>query len=103
MARPLGRTIPVKREVRRGAIASSCYFNNYVLEAQDQYEMSWVLSGLNISLVACADDIFNNIRTMGKIYETSYKLQAEYLKSGLEFNAAKWINPSLSLWISPRK
>ena len=34
-AKPLDRTIPVKRGPRHGVIASPCYFNNYVLEAQD--------------------------------------------------------------------
>ena len=59
VARSLDRTIPVKGGVRQCAIASPCYFNNYILEAQDQCEMSCILSGLNISLVTYADDIFN--------------------------------------------
>ena len=51
--------------------------------------MSCVLSGHNISLVTYADDIFNLSRTLDKIPETFQKLQTEYLKSGLEFNAEK--------------
>ena len=57
-ARPLDRTIPVKTGARQGAIASPCYFNNYVLKAQDQCEMSCILSDLNIALVSYADDMF---------------------------------------------
>jgi hypothetical protein len=87
MAKPQDRTVPVKKGARQGAIASPCYFNNYVLEAQDQCQMSCVLSGHNISLVIYADDIFNLSRTLDKIPQAFQKLQTEYLKSGLEFNA----------------
>ena len=83
MARTLDRAIPLKREARQGTITSPYCFNNYVLEAQDQCEMSCVLSSLNISLVICADDILNISRTLDKISDTFQKLQAEYLKSGV--------------------
>ena len=84
MARPLDRTIPVKRGARQGAIASPCYFNNYVLKTQDQCEMSSGSSGLNISLVTYANDIFNISRTSDIISETFYKLQSEYLNLTLQ-------------------
>ena len=49
--------------------------------------MCCVLSGPDISLVIYADHIFNISRTLDNISKTFQKLQAEYVKSGLEFNA----------------
>ena len=43
---------------------------------------------LNISLVTYADDIFSISQTSDKISESFQKLQAEYLKSSLELDAA---------------
>ena len=51
--------------------------------------MSCVHSGLNIFLVTYADDIFNISQTLDKNFWNFSNLQAEYLKSGLEFNAIK--------------
>ena len=81
MARPLDRTVQVKRGTRQVAIATPCFFINYVLEAQKKCEMSCILSGLNISLVSYTDDIFNISKTTEKISKTLQKLKTQYLKS----------------------
>ena len=71
LARPLDRTILVEKGARQGAIASPCYFNNCVLKAQDQCEMSCVFSGLNISLVTYAAKIS---LTLAELWTKSLKL-----------------------------
>ena len=86
---PKKRLIPVLKGARQGAVSSPNFFNNYVLEAQDQCPCSLILASTNLSFVCYADDILNLSRTLLRISEIFAILQDEYLKVGLQFNLAK--------------
>ena len=86
---PKKRLIPVLKGARQGAVSSPNFFNNYVLEAQDQCPCSLILASTNLSFVCYADDILNLSRTLPRISEIFAILQDEYLKVGLQFNLAK--------------
>jgi len=58
-ARTLYRIIQVNTEAKQGKIASPCYFNSYILKTQDQFGMSCILSGLNISLITYAGHFYH--------------------------------------------
>ena len=69
MARPLDRTVPVKKGAGEGAIASPTYFLKYILKVTDQCQNFCVLSDLNIFLVTYAD-----ILTSATLWATFQKL-----------------------------
>jgi hypothetical protein len=43
--------IPVKKGTRLGAITSPALFSNSVLDAQAKFHPSWILGGINVSLI----------------------------------------------------
>ena len=56
--------IPVRRGVRQSALTSPVAFNNCILNAQSSAVPSCILKGIDVSLIAYADDIFNPSRTV---------------------------------------
>ena len=56
--------IPLKKGTRQGAITSLTLFNNGVLDAQAKCLPSYILGGIDVSLMHYADDILNLSRTI---------------------------------------
>ena len=82
-------TIPVRRGVRQGALTSPIVFNNCILDAQSQAVSSCILEGIDVSLIAYADDVFNPSRTVLAFEKNFSILSREYSKINLKFNAEK--------------
>lgn len=82
-------TVPVRKGARQGAPTSAPAFNNSVLPAQENYQITCVLDGIDLSLLCYADDILNMSRNIGGIECNFAIFQKQYAAIGLEFNAAK--------------
>ena len=80
--------IPVCRGVRQGAVTSPVAFNNCILNAQSSAVPSCILKGIDVSLIAYADDIFNPSRTVQSFERNFAILSKEYAKINLTFNVA---------------
>ena len=81
--------IPVRRGVRQGALTSPVAFNNCILNAQSSAVPSCILKGIDVSLIAYADDIFNPSRTVQSFERNFAILSKEYAKINLTFNREK--------------
>ena len=81
--------IPVRRGVRQGALTSPVSFNNCILNAQSSAVPSCILKGIDVLLIAYADDIFNPSRAVQSFERNFAILSKEYATINLIFNREK--------------
>ena len=81
--------IPVRRGVRQGTLTSPVTFNSCILNAQSSAVPSCIVTGIDVSLIAYADDIFNPSRTVPSFERNFAILSKEYAKINLTFNREK--------------
>jgi len=68
---------------------SPTLYNNSVLPAQAQVATSCVSKGIDVSLMAYADDLLNLNRSADRLSKNFDVLSREYNKIGLSFNVSK--------------
>ena len=81
--------VPVRKGVRQGSVVSPTLYNNSVLPAQAQVATSCVSKGIDVSLMAYADDLLNLNRSADRLSKNFDVLSREYNKIGLSFNVSK--------------
>jgi len=81
--------LPVKKGVRQGAISSPTAFNNSIVKPQSKSLMTYILRGVDLSLIGYADDVLNLSRFLQGLEDNFTRLQQEYAQIGLQFNADK--------------
>ena len=80
--------VPVCKGVRQGSVVSPTLYNNSVLPAQTQVATSCVSKGIDVSLMAYADDQHNLNRSANRLSKNFEVLSREYNKIGLSFNVS---------------
>ena len=81
--------VPVRKWVRQGSVVSPTLYNNSVLPAQAEVATSCVSKGIDVSLMAYADDLLNLNRSADRLSKNFDVLSREYNKIGLSFNVSK--------------
>ena len=81
--------VPVKKGARQGSVTSPCAFNNCIIEPQSTIETTCIARGIDVTMIAYADDILNPSRTVAGTETTFSTLQSNYSRIGLEFNPQK--------------
>ena len=80
---------PVRRGVRQSALIFPIAFSNCILDAQFQAVSSCILKGIDLSLIAYANNVFNHSRMVLEFEKKISILSREFSKIDLNFNAEK--------------
>ena len=81
--------LPVKKGVRQDVISSPKVFNNSIARPQSQSRMTFILCGIDLSLIGYADDVLNLSRSLHRLEANFTELQQGNAPIGLQFNAEK--------------
>ncbi|XP_065578573.1 uncharacterized protein LOC136038982 [Artemia franciscana] len=86
--------VPVRKGVRQGSVVSLTLYNNSVLLAQAQVATSCVSKGIDVSLMAYADDLLNLNRDFNLNLLDPFGLSSELALQAFLGNSGSW------LWLS---
>ena len=81
--------LPVKKGVRLCALTSPTAFNNSTVKPQSKSNLTYILRGIDLSLISYADDVLNLSCLLRGLEENFIQFQVKYGKIGLQFNEEK--------------
>ena len=70
-------------------MTSPTAFNNSIVKPQSKSNLTYILRGIDLSLISYADDVLNLSRLLHGLEENFIQFQVEYGKIGLQFNEKK--------------